>query len=1196
MTGGDDVSMGGTKRRRGRPKAGESQMVEASLSDSRDWKFPLKSLPDPPVDWLFLDHTASEAVDLVVYSRGQFQQLVKRYSWGFETGALSRLSVPTFCQILYKLMYHMADMHRPKTTNELYDETRDFGPRLLSLERDYEDFLPISKLHPEPPLETDTVSEDFVRPPGTSHTLSDTWVQRMMLPSSTAPQPPPPDPDEVLRSARITREQLEGELVRDVEDPTHNQVIEAVERALVKFAYAGLERHSSATPRAPLPLVEAKRERDLLKSLIGSFPAASQVRLMPDPNNPERLMLTQDGTAYIYRGRGPVFRNNSCAIDCVIAVGKMLDVGSTVMDRQLPQWHEKLSRVEKAFIEATDVNWDVCTVTQSIEMRDRFWEVAAAEHPAISVGNNGPLWSVWKAAAGNFPQFRYTLEEERSCQGSLCSFKETDMQHKFSVILSGRAQRRKEKTVPMPELLLRNFSRDTREVCPRCHRINSVVVRKRFGSLPARMVVTVDGSVSTKRHTSDIEIPYADINGEEKTAVYRWLGGIYCQTDHFRVYWTDSNRGEEDKGNVRLYDSLMNLGLIVGGIRRLSRLEKVPKAWWKGKAIPLLIYELVPNPAREVLVTARRTVSEMLEHQRQGRSILQHHTPWASTNDPETVPRPVFWNRILPLDVPYYYQSHGGYQPMGMSDANFIAAATLARSMSFSRGMSQGSEGMQGVLSPPNGQRGMSMLNPGVPGLNSQMGGHLTGFTPPGFSPFGFSPTMGGLLQNVSSGITPLAGMLNLNATNANGTANNNNKTDNNTNNLNGMMNTTGMYNPAGFSPLLNNITGWTPHGVPPMSNTGGTTGLSPLMNATVLSPPMNAHGYSPYVSPYFSPNFNPPFTPGMLGGAHTFSPGFFNSVLSPFGSPLMGMVGNGNGNVNSPGNPNQGNGNNQDNANNQGDTNNQGYTNNQDDTNSQGDTKDPANAKTKGNTGSPASQNAKNAAAPAANPPPNTMNMMGGFTPYMMGGFSPSMNMIGGFSSNMMNYFSPGMMQGFNPGMIPGYSPQPPANMMTPSALNNTIDPQLLNPNVNQQPNIFDFALAGQSPPRNGNSNFDPIYGNRDPAADLTDLPDDTATVDEDAMNTEMQLDDNAPASRLSSWIQDQEGGAMPQFVGAAESEDSDSGPGRQVATPRSITRKRQVEEMYVPDGDDDSDSSVVEQPVRKRPMRKAAKKKRAL
>ncbi|PLB41026.1 uncharacterized protein BDW47DRAFT_115612 [Aspergillus candidus] len=1040
----------------------------------------------------------------------------------------------------------MADMHRPKTTHELYDETRDFGPRLLSLENDYEDFLPISKLHPEPPLETDTVPEDFVRPPGASHTLSDTWL-------------PPPDPDE-------------GQLVQDIDDPTHNQVAEAVERAVM-----------NATPRTPLPLVEAKREQDLLKSLIGSFPAASQVRLMQDPTNPERLMLTQDGTAYIYRGRGPVFRNNSCAVDCVIAVGKMLDVGSTVMDRQMPHWHEKLGRVEKAFIEATDVNWDVCTVTQSIEMRDRFWEVAAAEQPAIVVGNNGPLWSVWKAAAGSFPQFRYTVEEERSCQGSLCPFKETDMQQKSSVILSGRAQRRKEKTVPMPELLPRHFSRETREACPRCHRMDSLLVRKRFSSLPARMVVTVDGSISTKRHTGDIEIMYTDLNGVEKTAVYRWLGGIYCQTDHFRVYWTDTNRGEEDKGGVRLYDSLMNLGLVVGGIRRLNRLEKVPKAWWKDKAIPLLIYELVPNPTREVLVTARRTVSEMLEHQRQGRPILKHHNPWASTNDPETVPRPVFWNRILPLDVPYYYQSHGGYQPMGMSDANFIAAATLARSMSFSRGMSQGSEGMQGILSSPNGQ-----LNSGVPGLNPQMGGNMTGFTPPGIPPFGFSPAMGGLLPNASTGMTPLAGMLNLNGTNPNGTANNNNNTDNNANNntgannamsyiansnTNGMMNNAGMA--TGFSPLLGNMAGWTPpHGMPPMFNTGGTTGLSPLMNATGLSPLVNAHGYSPYISPYFSPNFNPPFTPGMLGGAHTFSPGFFNSVISPFGSPLPGVAGNGNGNANSPGNANPGNGNNQDNANNQGDAN------------------EPANTKGQENTSSQASRNGKNAAAPAANPSPNTMNMMGGLNPNMMGGFSP----------NMMNYFSPGTMQGFNPGVMPGFSPQPPVNMMTPSAFNtNTINPQLLSLNPNQQPNIFDYALAGQSPPRNGNGNFDPIYGNRDPAAELTDLLDDTATVYEDAMDTEMQLDDNAPASP-QSWTQDPGPGgvgAMPQFVGAAETEDSDSGPEGQVPTPRSMTRsmtrKRRVEEVYVPDGDEHgSDSSVVEQPVRKRPVRKAAKKKR--
>lgn len=82
------------------------------------------------------------------------------------------------------------------------------------------------------------------------------------------------------------------------------------------------------------------------------------------------VSFSPTGNLFSYRGHSPILQDNSCAVDCAIVVGKLLDAGFTFYDRKQPGWTTRLSRAEKAFIDATDANWDVLSRDESTTLRD----------------------------------------------------------------------------------------------------------------------------------------------------------------------------------------------------------------------------------------------------------------------------------------------------------------------------------------------------------------------------------------------------------------------------------------------------------------------------------------------------------------------------------------------------------------------------------------------------------------------------------------------------------------------------------------------------------------------------------------------------------------------------------------------------------------------------------------------------------
>lgn len=74
----------------------------------------------------------------------------------------------------------------------------------------------------------------------------------------------------------------------------------------------------------------------------------------------------------------------------------------------------------------------------------------------------------------------------------------------------------------------------------------------------------------------------------DRTATYRWLGGIYTMEHHCRVYWQDSDYGSSTR-EIRIYDGMKACGVIIGGFLPYTPAYRVPPEWASGAEI--LFYE-----------------------------------------------------------------------------------------------------------------------------------------------------------------------------------------------------------------------------------------------------------------------------------------------------------------------------------------------------------------------------------------------------------------------------------------------------------------------------------------------------------------------------------------------------------------------------------------------------------------------------
>jgi hypothetical protein len=412
---------------------------------------------------------------------------------------------------------------------------------------------------------------------------------------------------------------------------------EVIEKALIKIAYNDLERDPSAPVRTvPTAQLTARSLSELFNTQLGTFNNIANVRL-----DPATFKWDPSGLVYPLRGRGPIWSGNSCSIDAVITVGILIDAGCTKIDRYNNRQAD-FKDIEKAFIETINVAWDVLDEHNSRVQRDMFFQKICNTYASMQMGSPIPPWAVWAEGTKSFAQFRfYYAERVVPCR---CTKKSAFvMSHQGSCVMPAY-RKGDEKGIGVSQLLERCFYARKGSKCTACGQFNIRSERK-VGQLPLRLTMTFDGRTKVLDHTKDLDFQYVDYGDNNRRARYRWLGGVYIYQGHARVYWTDTKRGEYETGNVCMYDGQLNHGLIVGGIPGYNKNNRVPIEWCTGGAIPLVFYERIMNPTKEVLTAALQTVQDMILLKSQDKHLLQNHTPWASCT-PQAQKEP--WNRVLP--------------------------------------------------------------------------------------------------------------------------------------------------------------------------------------------------------------------------------------------------------------------------------------------------------------------------------------------------------------------------------------------------------------------------------------------------------------------------------------------------------------------------------------------------------------------
>ncbi|KAL1966187.1 hypothetical protein VTN77DRAFT_4739 [Rasamsonia byssochlamydoides] len=605
--------------------------------------FDLGALPDPPDDWTLYGYGKETFGGTSrIFSSAVTKDLVDFHCWGIEPDIQGRSKKESRLMALRKLSYYQADQHRPPTLNDFLDFSRDAGPRLLRTDLNPMP-KPISRFYP-------TVPDTGTNPAGDG--IPPSYAQQFAYPSgprskSTTPSRSPSTsiPPSLSPSGRGAMNPPSVLKPHSTAVPGQSlpvpAVVESVERALVGLRYRLLDRHPQAAANTPQPYLTATNERDLLRVETRSFALTSHVRLSRSRDGSD-FVLDPNGLIYAFRGRGPVSGVNTSAIDCVIVAGKFLDAGSTIIDRAGEILGNTLTEVERGFRTMVDTDWAVLSPERSMATRDILRDIIIRNVDS-AIGPAVPVSNIWDACTQSFGQFHVSYTERLvECPSCLRSFTPESTRVVTSTVAPSHFESDAQ-SVTMEALLSRFFTHRLSQNCVYCGKKDGIVRERKFGGLPMRMVVRLHQSASPRNHTSaNIKVRYCDEHGQARVATYRWLGGIYCNKNEthshlggedpyrYRIYWTDSERGEKETGEIRMYDGRKNLGLIVGTIPASHQDEPIPEAWCRGVPIPLLFYEQVLNPNRDDLEVAMQTVEDMVYAADNDVLILQKHQPWAS--------------------------------------------------------------------------------------------------------------------------------------------------------------------------------------------------------------------------------------------------------------------------------------------------------------------------------------------------------------------------------------------------------------------------------------------------------------------------------------------------------------------------------------------------------------------------------------
>ncbi|PYH35156.1 uncharacterized protein BO87DRAFT_357386 [Aspergillus neoniger CBS 115656] len=432
-------------------------------------------------------------------------------------------------------------------------------------------------------------------------------------------------------------------------EPLPNQhaqlVTEAVQRAVMKFAYHELERHQTAAPLdMPRPWLTANLNT-MNNVQYSLHPVTAEVELHA-PNNPRRPRTTRP-----YRGRGPVSTKLSeSAIGCAIIAGRLLDAGSTNIDRKQPGWQDRFTGTDQAFIEGTDAQWDFLDRETSLKLVECFASFLPA-NAQLATGPTQAMRTVWRKFTRNFDQFAYSYNEKTTahCDCGPSRDSRTTVNGTRLTTMAPPVLETDRNGVSMEEVLSRVFDPQRQRTCIECNR--SVNYERRFNNVPMRLVVELGPNVSIRSHTKDITLSYHDNGGEGQRVTYRWIGGIYSPVPGFLcLLWNGAERGVHCT-NLCSYESHVHDGAILGLPISENGPDQVPERFWRNQQIPLLFYEQVLNPSLGELQVAVSAVSGMLESASQGELFLQQSPGWAPPELPPRQQNPYPWEPSTLPDI-----------------------------------------------------------------------------------------------------------------------------------------------------------------------------------------------------------------------------------------------------------------------------------------------------------------------------------------------------------------------------------------------------------------------------------------------------------------------------------------------------------------------------------------------------------------
>ncbi|MCJ1248293.1 hypothetical protein MMC30_005510 [Trapelia coarctata] len=347
--------------------------------------------------------------------------------------------------------------------------------------------------------------------------------------------------------------------------------------------------------------------------------------------------LHPSGKPYLYHGRGPVWNKVSGPLDCCIVVARLLDLGFTQADsrsERVSEWRSSLDEFGQRCLQTFYEDWGILTPGESINRRDTFYDYIVDQYnSSITTSRrsrlrtnafNSPslLWQICTSEMAG--QFGYAETTRITCTS--CDDEEyRDVRHQGFIQLSDWDA---EEQPSMEQMLQWHFAAPH----PSAYRVHeactgeggpaeTVAYRRHLivdEILPSRLAVRPNSAYTNIRGATDDNITFTytavqaeDGNDSERTlvdrsATYRWLGGIYTLEHHCRVYWQDSNYASSTR-QLQVYDGMKACGAILGGFPPHSPGYKVPPVWARGASI--LFYERLNEDNKDLVLEG---VQEML--------------------------------------------------------------------------------------------------------------------------------------------------------------------------------------------------------------------------------------------------------------------------------------------------------------------------------------------------------------------------------------------------------------------------------------------------------------------------------------------------------------------------------------------------------------------------------------------------------